>query len=274
MILCIETATTNCSVALGKKGKVLALKEDYSSSYSHAERLHLFIEQILQENDLKPQDLSAIAVSKGPGSYTGLRIGVSAAKGLCFALDLPLISIPTLRALALQVKQEKDGFIIPLLDARRMEVYTAGFSADRKQILDTQAKILDELVAVVYAGVVTFVIGALLKAVMGWRVTPEDEEMGIDQAQHAEIAYEFVLGLGFTQFALQGLDAGARRQALDGLRPAGSSAFSRRTCSRRFSTSACTEASSAEVGSSSSRIDGSRISARAIATRWRWPPDN
>ena len=142
MILCIETATTNCSVALGKNGKLLALKEDYSSNYSHAERLHLFIEEILKENDLKPANLSAIAVSKGPGSYTGLRIGVSAAKGLCFALDLPLIAIPTLRSLALQVKQEKDGFIIPLLDARRMEVYTAGFTSENKKVFDTRAEIL------------------------------------------------------------------------------------------------------------------------------------
>lgn len=142
MILCIETATTNCSVALGKDGKLLALKEDYSNNYSHAERLHLFIEEILKENDLKPEDLRAIAVSKGPGSYTGLRIGVSAAKGLCFALDLPLIAVPTLKSLALQVKQEKDGFIIPLLDARRMEVYTAGFTSENKKVFDTRAEIL------------------------------------------------------------------------------------------------------------------------------------
>lgn len=142
MILCIETATTNCSVAIGKKGKLLALKEDYSSSYSHAERLHLFIEEILAENDLRPQDLQAIAVSKGPGSYTGLRIGVSAAKGLCFALDLPLISVPTLKTLALQVKLHKEGFVIPLLDARRMEVYTAGFNSENKQVFDTRAEIL------------------------------------------------------------------------------------------------------------------------------------
>ncbi len=144
MILCIETATTNCSVALGNKGKLLALKEDYSDNYSHAERLHLFIEEILKENGLKPTDLLAIAVSKGPGSYTGLRIGVSAAKGLCFALDIPLISIPTLKSLALQVKQEKEGFIIPLLDARRMEVYTAGFTSENKQVFDTRAEILQE----------------------------------------------------------------------------------------------------------------------------------
>ena len=142
MILCIETATTNCSVALGEKGKLLALKEDYSNSYSHAERLHIFIKEILKENGLQAKDLSAIAVSKGPGSYTGLRIGVSAAKGLCFALDLPLISIPTLKSFALQVKQEKDGFIIPLLDARRMEVYTAGFTSENQKVFDTRAQIL------------------------------------------------------------------------------------------------------------------------------------
>jgi tRNA threonylcarbamoyladenosine biosynthesis protein TsaB len=142
VILCIETATTNCSVALGEKGKLLALKEDYSNSYSHAERLHIFIEEILKENGLQAKDLSAIAVSKGPGSYTGLRIGVSAAKGLCFALDLPLISIPTLKSFALQVKQEKDGFIIPLLDARRMEVYTAGFTSENQKVFDTRAQIL------------------------------------------------------------------------------------------------------------------------------------
>ncbi|MHA6279439.1 tRNA (adenosine(37)-N6)-threonylcarbamoyltransferase complex dimerization subunit type 1 TsaB [Salinimicrobium sp. CAU 1759] len=142
MILCIETATTNCSVALGKNGKLLALKEDYSNSYSHAERLHIFIEEILKENELQAKDLSAIAVSKGPGSYTGLRIGVSAAKGLCFALDLPLISVPTLKSFALQVKQEKDGFIIPLLDARRMEVYSAGFTSENRKVFDTRAEIL------------------------------------------------------------------------------------------------------------------------------------
>jgi tRNA threonylcarbamoyladenosine biosynthesis protein TsaB len=142
VILCIETATTNCSVAIGKKGKLLALKEDYSSNYSHAERLHLYIEEILKENGLTTRDLSAIAVSKGPGSYTGLRIGVSAAKGLCFALDLPLISVPTLKTLALQVKQNKEGFIIPLLDARRMEVYTAGFNSENRKVFDTRAQIL------------------------------------------------------------------------------------------------------------------------------------
>jgi len=140
-ILCIETTSTNCSIAIGVNGKLLALKEDYDSSYSHAERLHNFIKEILDENGLELSDLDAIAVSKGPGSYTGLRIGVSAAKGLCFALDLPLISVATLTSLANQV--EKEGTIIPMMDARRMEVYTAVFDKDKHQIEDTSAKILD-----------------------------------------------------------------------------------------------------------------------------------
>lgn len=144
LLLCIETATTNCSVALARDGEVVALKEDYNKQYSHAERLHLFIKEILEENRFSPEDLDGIAVSKGPGSYTGLRIGVSAAKGLCFSLDLPLVSIPTLTSLAHQVPKQEGVYVFPLLDARRMEVYTAGFDSDKQEISETQAKILDE----------------------------------------------------------------------------------------------------------------------------------
>ena len=140
-ILCIETATTNCSVAIAHNGKTLAVKEDYNGSYSHAEKLHLFIQEILEENNLKLSNLDAIAISTGPGSYTGLRIGVSAAKGLCFSLDIPLISVPTLTALANQVEQQ--GIVIPMLDARRMEVYAAVFNSAKEQILKTSAIILD-----------------------------------------------------------------------------------------------------------------------------------
>jgi tRNA threonylcarbamoyladenosine biosynthesis protein TsaB len=142
-ILCIETATTNCSVALSVNGSVVVLKEDNSKEYSHAERLHRYIESVLQESKVSMQDLDAVAVSKGPGSYTGLRIGVSAAKGLCYALDVPLISIPTLRSLALQVKAE-DGYIVAMLDARRMEVYSCVFTSEFEEIRETRAEILNE----------------------------------------------------------------------------------------------------------------------------------
>ena len=141
-ILSIETTTTNCSVSLSKKGETLVLKEDYSSNYSHAERLHVYIDDVLKQANIKGSDIDAIAVSKGPGSYTGLRIGVSAAKGLCFALDKPLISISTLTALAQQVTP-KDGLIIPMLDARRMEVYSAVFDANANQVRETKAQIID-----------------------------------------------------------------------------------------------------------------------------------
>ncbi|WP_034061191.1 tRNA (adenosine(37)-N6)-threonylcarbamoyltransferase complex dimerization subunit type 1 TsaB [Lacinutrix jangbogonensis] len=143
LILSIETATTNCSVSLSKDGETLLLKEDYSNNYSHAERLHVFIDETLREANIERTQLDAIAVSKGPGSYTGLRIGVSAAKGLCYALDIPLISISTLEALAHQVKAQS-GVIVPMLDARRMEVYSAIFSSELKQIRTIEAQVLDE----------------------------------------------------------------------------------------------------------------------------------
>lgn len=143
IILNIETATTNCSVSLSKKGKTLILKEDYDKNYSHAERLHVYIDAVLNEASISKNDINAIAVSKGPGSYTGLRIGVSAAKGLCFALSKPLISVPTLEALAHQAICD-DGTIIPMLDARRMEVYSAVYDSNYNQIRETQAQILDK----------------------------------------------------------------------------------------------------------------------------------
>ncbi len=145
-ILCIETATTNCSVALSVNGSVIAFKEDNPNGsqkgYSHAEKLHGYIEEVLSSGNTSKSNLDAIAVSKGPGSYTGLRIGVSAAKGLCFALEIPLLSIPTLQSLSLQI-DEKDTYVIPLLDARRMEVYSAVFSSEEK-IRETKAEIVDE----------------------------------------------------------------------------------------------------------------------------------
>ncbi|WP_111307664.1 tRNA (adenosine(37)-N6)-threonylcarbamoyltransferase complex dimerization subunit type 1 TsaB [Confluentibacter sediminis] len=143
LILNIETATTNCSVSVSENGKTIYLKEDNNKNYSHAESLHVFIDTVLKESEATLNDIDAIAVSKGPGSYTGLRIGVSAAKGLCFALNKPLIAISTLEALAYQLKID-EGFIIPMLDARRMEVYSAIFDSNYKIVRETQAQILDE----------------------------------------------------------------------------------------------------------------------------------
>ena len=143
IILNIETATKNCSVALAKEGKMIACKEIAEQNFSHAEKLHVFIEELLAENQLQFSDLSAIAVSQGPGSYTGLRIGVSSAKGFCYALNIPMIAIDTLQLLAKQIHIE-EGIIIPMIDARRMEVFTAFYDKNHNQIRNTQAEIIDE----------------------------------------------------------------------------------------------------------------------------------
>ncbi|WP_395052845.1 tRNA (adenosine(37)-N6)-threonylcarbamoyltransferase complex dimerization subunit type 1 TsaB [Flavobacterium sp.] len=142
-ILNIETATKNCSVALAKDGKTILCKEIAEIGFSHAEKLHVFIEEIIAEAGISINDLNAIAVSSGPGSYTGLRIGVSAAKGLSFSLNIPLISVDTLTSLANQVLFS-DGFIIPMIDARRMEVYSAVFNSDKEIIRKVEAEILTE----------------------------------------------------------------------------------------------------------------------------------
>lgn len=143
LILNIETATKNCSVALAKDGKTIAIREIATENFSHAEKLHVFMEELFSETNLKLQDLNAIAVSQGPGSYTGLRIGVSAAKGLCYALSVPLIAVDTLELLARKITIT-EGIIVPMIDARRMEVFCAFFDNDYNKIRETKAEIIDE----------------------------------------------------------------------------------------------------------------------------------
>jgi tRNA threonylcarbamoyladenosine biosynthesis protein TsaB len=143
-IINLETATTNCSVSISINGNIVGLKEENTPNYSHAEQLHIFIEEALKEASFSFSDIDAIAVSKGPGSYTGLRIGVSAAKGLCFSLGLPLISVPTLESMANQVQPSLDEVVIPVIDARRMEVYSCVFNDSHKEIRTTKAEVIDE----------------------------------------------------------------------------------------------------------------------------------
>lgn len=143
LILNIETATKNCSVTIAKNGDILGCKELNNGQYSHAEVLHPFIDELLSDLKIDTSEIDAIAVSKGPGSYTGLRIGVSAAKGLCFALHKPLISIDTLSSLSHAIKIT-EGCIVPMLDARRMEVYAAVFNYNNEKLRDTKAEIIDQ----------------------------------------------------------------------------------------------------------------------------------
>ena len=140
-ILNIETSTKNCSVALSQNGQLLLCKEIADQGYSHAEKLHVFIDEILAETSVGFSQLSAIAISSGPGSYTGLRIGVSAAKGLCYALGIPLISIDTLTSMAHKVDLPH-GYIIPMIDARRMEVYSAIFNPKKEMVRAVEAQII------------------------------------------------------------------------------------------------------------------------------------
>lgn len=148
LILQIETATTSCSVALAKNGKVIAAKT-INQRNIHAEVITVFIGEIFAENELTFSELDAVAVSSGPGSYTGLRIGVSTAKGLCFSLDKPLIAVETLQAMATgflsREKEIEGGFLLcPMIDARRMEVYTALFDQKLNQLEATSAAIIDQ----------------------------------------------------------------------------------------------------------------------------------
>lgn len=143
LILNIETATTVCSVSVAQDGKLLAFKEQ-DGDYSHAENLTVFIQEVIKEANIKLSQLDAIAVSKGPGSYTGLRIGVSTAKGLCYSLEKPLIAVNTLEHLSTSISPKQGELICPMIDARRMEVYCAVYDINYNCIMPTCAKIIDE----------------------------------------------------------------------------------------------------------------------------------
>ncbi len=145
-ILLIETATRICSVGVAVDDQVVSLAEDRSSQYSHSAQLTRFISRVIADAGLEINNLNAVAVSMGPGSYTGLRIGVSVAKGLCFGLDIPLVSVNTLYAMATVAKERLNNeglsFLVPMIDARRMEVYNAVFSKELAPIRDTIAEII------------------------------------------------------------------------------------------------------------------------------------
>ncbi|MGE0561609.1 MAG: tRNA (adenosine(37)-N6)-threonylcarbamoyltransferase complex dimerization subunit type 1 TsaB [Flavobacteriales bacterium] len=147
LILGIETATKMCSVAISRNGVLLAMKE-VGGEYSHSENLNHFIELVCKEAKIQLNEIDAVAVSKGPGSYTGLRIGVSSAKGLCYGLEKPLIAVDTLKVLTLPVinsnSLEEETLFCPMIDARRMEVYTALYNSKLEMVESISAKIIDE----------------------------------------------------------------------------------------------------------------------------------
>jgi tRNA threonylcarbamoyladenosine biosynthesis protein TsaB len=149
LILSIETATEVCSAALSLDGRTIALKEALGSN-EHSAQLTLFIEEVMKTAGRSLKELDAIAVSMGPGSYTGLRIGVSVAKGLCYSLEIPLISISTLKVIALIALEnlmdnpDEKTLLCPMIDARRMEVFTALYDGDLHELKPAEALILNE----------------------------------------------------------------------------------------------------------------------------------
>lgn len=143
-ILNLETSTKNCSVSIAKDGVQLCLVEENEENYAHGEKLNQFVDWCVQGAEINWKDIDAVCVSKGPGSYTGLRIGVSSAKGFAYGFDIPLMAINSLQILAeSQLNQEVD-YIIPMIDARRMEVYTALFDRKGNQLTETEAKVIDD----------------------------------------------------------------------------------------------------------------------------------
>ena len=144
MILNIETSTDICSVCLARDGEILAIRET-ERSYSHSEVIAIFIDEVVKEAGIKMSDLDAVSISKGPGSYTALRIGASTAKGICFALSIPLIAVGTLDALRVGIvdKAGENDLVIPMIDARRKEVYRSIYDASGNVLKEVEPIILD-----------------------------------------------------------------------------------------------------------------------------------
>ena len=154
LILCIETGTDICSVGIARDGELTSLRES-DQGRDHAKHLGLFVDELLRETGIAPDELDAVAVGMGPGSYTGLRIGVSFAKGLCYGQNIPLIAVGSLDALAevaiedyeagiLDVDNWDDALLCPMVDARRMEVYTRLYNAHGEPLSEVSAEIIDE----------------------------------------------------------------------------------------------------------------------------------
>ncbi len=144
-ILYLETSSRNCSVAISDNEKLLCLTEEVSENYKQSESLHTFVEWALEGAEISLKDIEAVSLGRGPGSYTGLRIGASSAKGFCYGLKIPLIAVNSMDSMIEPFLDKNYDLIIPLVDARRMEVYTAVYDGKTgKELSETEAKILDE----------------------------------------------------------------------------------------------------------------------------------
>ena len=143
-ILCLETSSTNCSVSISKKNKIIYTKESGGEGYKHSEFLHSFIEESMANCKLDYDELVAVSVGIGPGSFTGLRIGLSSAKGICYSKDIPLITVNSLEILAYKYKTTNEEILVPMFDARRMEVYFSIFDKNYKLLKPPTSRIISE----------------------------------------------------------------------------------------------------------------------------------
>jgi universal bacterial protein YeaZ len=144
-ILYLETSSKNCSVAISDDEKLLCLCEEVSENYKQSESLHTFVEWALEGAGISLKEIEAVSLGKGPGSYTGLRIGASSAKGFCYGLKVPLIAVNSLESMIEPFLGQNYDYVVPLIDARRMEVYTAVYDGKTgNEMSETEAKILDE----------------------------------------------------------------------------------------------------------------------------------
>lgn len=178
-------------MALVHQGKILASISQASDQYIHSEKLHSFIQQALQEAGLKPKDLQAVAVGKGPGSYTGLRIGVSAAKGICFSLNIPLLSADGLKILVRQFLQNHtlggNDLVLPMIDARRMEVYYSVHNHKGMRLQEIEAAVVDEDFCAKWPGKTLHFIGDGAEKLSG--LFNKVERVNIHQYPFPEAAY-------------------------------------------------------------------------------------
>ena len=141
-ILCLETSSTNCSVSISKENKIIYTKESDGEGYMHSDFLHSFIEESMNNSNLQYDELMAVSVGIGPGSFTGLRIGLSSAKGICYSNDIPLITINSLEILAQKYKTKSEEILVPMFDARRMEVYFSIFDKNHKILKPPTSRII------------------------------------------------------------------------------------------------------------------------------------
>lgn len=225
LLLLIETSAAVCSVALSRDGNVLSYREEQEPN-RHAELLSVFCSEVLREANISVDQLDAVAVSGGPGSYTGLRIGTSTAKGYCFALGIPLIAVPTLEAMAAgMISSAKAGEVLcPMIDARRMEVYTSLYTADLTELRETEAIVLDESdfissltdKKVIFSGDGMLKAKHLLETVPGASFTEKGIQSAKNLALPAEKRYakkDFVDTAYYVPFYLKTFHPGPQRSA-------------------------------------------------------------